>query len=69
MPELQVRVISITHVPLAGNDLKISYWTRVSILVGSFGPFTKDFPQGQDSPDEVNAWKLQQQQAVHNIST
>jgi hypothetical protein len=51
-----------------GSDLKITRWTRVTILVGDFGPFTKDFAQGQDTPDDINAWKLQQQQAIHTIT-
>jgi hypothetical protein len=68
MTDLPVRVISITHVPLVGSDLKITRWTRVTILVGDFGPFTKDFAQGQDTPDDINAWKLQQQQAIHTIT-
>jgi hypothetical protein len=68
MADFTVTVQNVQHVPAMGSDLRLRQITRVSILVGSYGPFTKDFPPGQDSPDQINAWKLIKQQEIQAIA-
>lgn len=67
MPNNDVTVISIKQTPAVGADLKIRNVTRVSIMVGEHGTFTKDFPAGQDSPEIINAWKQQKKNEVNAI--
>jgi hypothetical protein len=67
MNAYEVRVISVKHVPAVGQDLQLRNTTRVTIMVGSHGPFTKDFDGGEDTPEFINAWKTQQQNAVRAI--
>ncbi len=59
-----VVVQQIAHVPMASATGGLVNVTRVTIKVGSYGPFSKDFAAGQDSTEIINAWKLQQVQQV-----
>lgn len=43
--------------------------TKVTFYVGAFGPFTKTFDVGKDSPQEIQAVIAQQVQAVRAINT
>jgi hypothetical protein len=68
MEDYTVRVISIKQVPVVGADLRFKNHTRVSIMVGDHGAFTKDFAPGADSPEAINAWKQEQANAVRAIT-
>jgi hypothetical protein len=68
MAELEVKVQNVQHVPAVDSNLRLRQVTRVTITVGGYGPFTKDFPPGEDSVDAINAWKLSKAQDVHNIT-
>lgn len=60
-----VTVTEFKHYPVADPVTgKITSSTRVTIKVGDFGPFTKDFPAGQDSPETIQAWKVDQARQV-----
>lgn len=64
-----VRLRSITTVNVLdarGNFVQVR---RLSIMVGPYGPFSKDFLLGQDSPEAVDAWKLAEQAAVMRYNT
>lgn len=68
MPEdYTVRVISVKEVPAVGADLQFHTVTRVVIMVGSHGTFTKDFPAPGNTPEIINAWKAQKQHEVQAI--
>jgi exosome complex RNA-binding protein Rrp4 len=62
-----VRVVSIKHVPAVGNDLQLLNVTRVTIMVGSNGPFSRDFEGAEDTPEFINAWKQQKQNEIRSI--
>jgi len=68
MENYAVRVINIKQVPVVGTDLRFKTVTRVSIMVGDHGAFSKDFPAGEDTPETINAWKQQQANAVRAIA-
>jgi hypothetical protein len=68
MVDTNVTVVGISHVPVVDSNLRLRQVTRVTIMVGSFGPFTQDFAPGQDSVDAINAWKLSKAQEIHNIA-
>jgi hypothetical protein len=68
MEGMEVRVISVQHVPSVDSLLRIRQITRVTITVGGYGPFTKDFVPPDDTVDNINAWKLSKAQDVHNIA-
>ena len=68
MADYTIQVTGFTHVPIIGNDMRIVRATRVSILVGAFGPFTRDFMPPDDTTEHINAWKMQQQQAVQAVA-
>jgi len=41
--------------------------TRVTIMVGSNGPFSRDFDGPEDNPEFINAWKQQKQNEIRSI--
>jgi hypothetical protein len=61
--------VRVTEVPVVGADLRIVRVTRVSMLVGTHGPFSKDFYPPHNTQDDINAWKIQQQQYVQSVSS
>lgn len=68
MSNLEVKVVGISHVPVVDSNLRLRQVTRVTIVVGDYGPFTQDFAPGADSVDAINAWKLSKAQDIHNIA-
>lgn len=69
MTDYTVTVLDYKHYPVAdGITGNITSSTRVTIKVGNFGPFTKDFPAGQDSPEIIQAWKADQQRQVQVVT-
>lgn len=68
MDKFAITLISFLHIPQIGINNAIKNVTRVTILVGGYGPFSKDFPQGEDSIENINAWKMQQQQQVKMVA-
>lgn len=69
MEDYRISGVRITEVPIVGNDLRITRVTRVSMLVGTHGPFTKDFYPPENTADNINAWKLQTQQYVQSLAS
>jgi len=67
MDSFAVHVDKIAHVPSVDNNLRMVNVTRVTIHVGEHGPFTKDFPEGQDGPETINAWKNQKALEVQSV--
>lgn len=68
--QLKVTVSSVAHVPmLAMGGQTFVNVTRVGIMVGPFGPFYKDFPAGEDTVANINAWKAQKQMEVAAINS
>lgn len=68
MDDFTIKLLSLQHVPVVGINNQWAHITRVSIMVGPYGPFTKDFAAGADSPEAVNAWKQTQAQNVRVIA-
>lgn len=69
MPDLTVKLVALNHVLSVGTDLRYMRVTRVSITVGQYGPFTKDFPEGQDSLEQIQQWKRDQLMAVQALAS
>lgn len=67
MQDTTITLVGFTHVPIIGNDMRIIRATRVSILVGSFGPFTHDFTPPNDTQEDINAWKMQMAHTVQGV--
>lgn len=42
--------------------------TRVTFWVGKFGPFTEEFPKGQDGPDVIQAAITRKVQALRQLN-
>jgi hypothetical protein len=67
MTNYDVRVLSVKDVPKAGDLGRFATVTRVVIMVGDHGTFTKDFPLGENTPEIINAWKQQKANEVRAI--
>ena len=56
------------HVPFATSGGAIGQRTRLTIMIGEYGPFSRDFEPGEDSTEALNAWIQQQVQNVRTIT-
>ena len=54
-----VHVIDVKTVTTFGPDTRPIYKRKVTILIGHYGPFWKEFDLA-DSPDIIEAWKRDQ---------
>lgn len=68
MSNYTVEVSAVKDVPVADRQGKFATVTRVTIMVGEHGPFTKDFPEGANSPEVINAWKQVKANEVRAIT-
>lgn len=64
-----VKVLSVSEIPLIDSSLRTIRAKHVTIMVGKHGPFSKDFSPPKDTLDDINAWKLQQQQYVQAVTS
>jgi len=69
MTDYAVKLIRAEHVLSVDNQLRSVRVTRVTIQVGSLGTFSKDFPEGQDSAEQINTWKRETQQKLMDIGS
>lgn len=67
--DYKVRVTNVSEVPIIGQDNRVIRATHVTIMVGNHGPFSKDFYPPDNTPDAINAWKIQQQQHIQSIAS
>lgn len=61
------QVISVKQTTSLNSANRFVPVTRVVIMVGEHGPFTKDFPKDGDSPEVINAWKAERVNYVNSI--
>lgn len=52
-----IKVDSLKHVPRFTTSGNVAQDTTVTLHVGDKGPFTKIFPDGQNSIDIIKAWQ------------
>lgn len=64
-----VRVTNVSEVPIIGQDNRTIRATHVTIMVGRHGPFSKDFYPPDNTPEAINAWKIQQRQHIESIAS
>lgn len=67
--DYRVNVVNVSEIPLIGSDGRVVRATHVTILVGKHGPFSKDFYPPDNTPEAINAWKVQQQQHIQSIAS
>lgn len=69
MTDYTIRVLGFEHIPQTDQFNRINSVTRVRIMVGNYGPFTKDFAKGEDGVDAIQAWKQQMVSQVQSITS
>jgi hypothetical protein len=65
--DFTVRLRSLTTATAVDVQGKFYTVKRVAIMVGPYGPITKDFKPGEDTPELINQWKVEQQAQVRAI--
>jgi hypothetical protein len=68
MDNFKVTIVGDQHVSYFNPQGQVVRMTRVTIMVGPFGPFTHDFVPGQDSPAEIQTWIQNQKAAVVGLN-
>lgn len=59
-----VQITEQRHVSQFNASGQVVRSTRVTIMVGQLGPFSHDFPVGEDSPPQIQTWIQNQKAAV-----
>lgn len=67
--DLKPQNIQVSHQSSFNNLGQVTQTTRVQFFVGTQGPFTLSFPQGQDTPDAIKAGIQAQVDKVRMITT
>lgn len=69
MEDLAIKGVRVTETSVFDTGGRITKVTRVTMYVGTHGPFSKDFYPPENTLDNISAWKLQQQQYVQSITS
>lgn len=65
----KVTVVLSAEVPIVGTDNRLHNVHRVTIMVGHFGPYSRDFSGADDNPNTIRAWMSQKQSEVQSLTT
>lgn len=68
-PDTTYKLTQYQHIAVPGNNGQLVKVTRVSVMIGSLGPFTADFAFGQDTPTQIKSWIMQQQENVRQLGS
>lgn len=53
--DFTTKIAKVQHLSQFNRTGTVDKITQVTFFVGSYGPFSKDFPEGADAPAQINA--------------